>query len=72
MIGEGFNRGFYLLPGQNVLELQYETQRPGILHKWVRTTYDPQKIEVTVEANKKYQISYNKKAQQFLFEEITK
>ena len=47
-------------------------KRPGILHKWVRTTYDPQKIEVTVEANKKYQISYNKKAQQFLFEEITK
>jgi len=72
MIGEGFNRGFYLLPGQNVLELQYETQRPGILHKWVRTTYDPQKIEVNVEANKKYQISYSKKAQQFLFEEITK
>lgn len=72
MIGEGFNRGFYLLPGQNVLELQYETQRPGILHKWVRTTYDPQKIEVNVDANKKYQISYSKKAQQFLFEEIIK
>lgn len=72
MIGEGFSRGFYLLPGQNVLELQYETQRPGILHKWVRTTYDPQKIEVNVEANKKYQISYSKKVQQFQFEEITK
>lgn len=70
MISVGFKRGFYLLPGSNVLELQYETQRPGILHKFVRTTYDPQKIEVNVEPNKKYSISFNKKAQQFKFEEV--
>lgn len=72
MISEGFKRGFYLLPGQNVLELQYETQRPGILHKRVITTYEPQKIEVTVEPDKRYMISYDKKAKQFRFEEITK
>ncbi len=69
MTGYG-KRGHYLLPGKNILELQYETQRPGILHKWVRTTYDPQKIEVNVEPNKKYTISYNKKQDQFLFEEV--
>ncbi|PWL78334.1 hypothetical protein DBY21_04120 [Candidatus Gastranaerophilales bacterium] len=69
-IMDGFKRGYYLVPGSNVLELQYETQRPGILHKWVRTTYDPQKIEVTAEPKKKYSISYNKKAQQFIFEEV--
>ena len=63
-------RGHYLLPGTNVLELQYETQRPGILHKWVRTTYDPQKIEVNVEPNKKYEVSYDKSKGQFQFSEV--
>ena len=69
MVGYG-KRGHYVLPGTNVLELQYETQRPGILHKWVRTTYDPQKIEVNVEPNKKYSISYDKKQGEFKFVEL--
>ena len=68
-VGYG-KRGYYVMPGANVLELQYETQRPGILHKWVRTTYDPQKIEVNVEPKKKYSISYNKKQSSFKFAEI--
>lgn len=71
MTGYG-QRGHYLMPGANVLELQYETQRPGILHKWVRTTYDPQKIEVNVEPKKKYAISYDKKQEKFVFEELSK
>lgn len=72
-IAVGFGkRGYYLKPGKNILELQYETQRPGIMHKWVRTTYEPQKIEVDVEPNKQYQISYDKKRGEFLFEELTK
>ena len=69
MTGYG-QRGHYLMPGKNILELQFETQRPGILHKWVRTTYDPQKIEVNVEPHKKYAISYNKNSNQFAFEEV--
>lgn len=69
-VGYG-KRGYYILPGTNVLEMQYETQRPGILHKWVRTTYDPQKIQVEVEPKKKYAISYDKKQETFVFEEIT-
>ena len=69
IIGYG-QRGHYLQPGKNILELQYETQRPGILHRWVRTTYDPQKIEVNVEPNKKYSIEYNKNTNEFLFKEI--
>ncbi len=69
MTGYG-QRGHYLLPGKNILELQYETQRPGILHKWVRTTYDPQKIEVNVEPRKKYSIEYDKNQGEFLFKEI--
>ena len=69
MAGFG-QRAFYLMPGKNILELQYETQRPGLLHKWVRRTYDPQKIEVEVEAKKKYTIGYDKKQNEFKFEEI--
>lgn len=68
-VGYG-KRGYYVKPGANVLELQYETQRPGILHKWVRTTYDPQKIEVNVEPKKQYSISYDKKQGSFVFEEL--
>lgn len=63
-------RGYYLKPGKNILEMQFESQRPGIIHKWVRTTYDPQKIEVEVEANKKYTITYDKKEDKYLFEEV--
>ncbi len=69
MTGLG-QRGHYLLPGKNILELQYETQRPGILHKWIRTSYDPQKIEVNVEPNKKYSISFDKNSNGFTFAEI--
>ncbi len=64
-------RAYYIKPGKNILELQYETQRPGILNKWVRTAYDPQKIEVNAGPKKKYTISYNKNAG-FMFTEITK
>lgn len=62
-------RGYYLQPGANILELQRITQRPGILNKWVRTTFDPQKVEVVAEAHKKYTIRYDKKSENFVFEE---
>ena len=63
-------KAYHLLPGKTILELQYEKVRPGIIYKSVRTTYDPQKIEVDVEPNKKYTISYDKNAG-FLFTELT-
>lgn len=53
------------------MELQYEKVRPGIIYKSVRTTYDPQKIEVNVEPNKRYTISYDKNSG-FVFTEVTK
>lgn len=64
-------RGHYLQPGNNVLEIERITQRPGILHKWVRTTYDPQKIKVVAEAHKKYIIRFDKKVDNFVFEEAS-
>ena len=64
-------RAYNLLPGTTILELQYEKVRPGIIYKSVRTTYDPQKIEVNVEPNKRYTISYDKNSG-FVFTEVTK
>ena len=63
-------RAYNLLPGKTVLELQYEKVRPGIIYKTVSTTYDPQKIEVNVEPNRKYTISYDKNSG-FVFTDIT-
>ena len=63
-------RAYNLLPGKTVLELQYEKVRPEIIYKTVSTTYDTQKIEVNVEPNRKYTISYDKNSG-FVFTDIT-
>ena len=64
--------GFFLLPGENVLELHYSWQRPGIMYRTITTTIGPTKIKVYAEAYKKYNISYKKKEKEFVFEELTK
>ena len=61
--------GFFLLPGENVIEAQYTWTRPGIMHKTVTTTIGPTKVKVTAEPNKKYYISFNKKTEEYSFEE---
>ena len=67
---EGTKQGFFLLPGENTLEVQYGWTRPGILHKTVTTTVGPNKIQVTAEANKSYHINYDKKEERYTFEEV--
>ena len=69
---ESNKKGFFLLPGENVIEAQYSWTRPGVMHKTVTTTVGPNKIKVTAEASKRYQISYDKKAEEYHFEEINK
>jgi hypothetical protein len=69
---EGMKSGFFLLPGENVLELTYQWTRPGVLHKTVTTTVGPNKIKVTAETEKSYNIGYNKKEETYNFEEISK
>ncbi len=64
------NTGFYLLPGKNILEVSYDLSRPGILHKRVTTYYDPCKIEVEAEPNKEYKLSYDRKKEEYEFEEV--
>ncbi|HIS35862.1 TPA: hypothetical protein IAC10_04440 [Candidatus Scatousia excrementigallinarum] len=62
--------GFYLIPGKHVLELSYQWTRPGIIYKTITNYLDPCKIEVEAEANKIYNLYYNKKQKQYVFEEI--
>ncbi|MDR3295023.1 MAG: hypothetical protein LBT26_04210 [Clostridiales Family XIII bacterium] len=66
---EGVKQGFFLLPGENVLELSYSWTRPGVLHKTVTTTIGPTKIKVTAETEKSYHISYDKKDETYSFAE---
>jgi hypothetical protein len=66
---EGIKQGFYLLPGENTIVLQYSWMRPGVLHKTVTSTIGPISAKVTAAANKTYQISYDKKEEICVFEE---
>ncbi|MDR3313872.1 MAG: hypothetical protein LBS96_05375 [Oscillospiraceae bacterium] len=60
--------GVFLLPGENVLSVRYTYTRPGVMYKTVSKTYEDT-IAVTSEANKSYTLSYDRKAEQFVFAE---
>ena len=67
---EGVKHGFLLLPGDNVIHVQYSWTRPGIAYKTVTNTVGPTNIQVNVEAYKSYSIDYDKKAEEYIFKEI--
>ncbi len=66
---EGTKQGFFLLPGANVIEVQYTWSKPGIVHKTVTTTVGPNKIKVEAEPYKVYTINYDKSEEQYIFRE---
>jgi len=57
----------YVLPGENVLDVQYQWTRPGVLYRTVTTTVGPTKLKVNTEARGKYVLTYDKKAESFEF-----
>ena len=63
-------QGFFLVPGENIIEAQYSWTRPGVLYKTVTKTVGPTKIKVTAEAGGRYYLSYDKKAEEYIFEEM--
>lgn len=67
---EGIKSGFFLLPGEHTVQFQYSWTRPGILYKTVTTTVGPTDVRVTAEANKNYEIRYDKKVERGRFEEV--
>ena len=67
---EKLKGGVYAKPGSATLEVNYTYTRPGVMYKSVSESTGIVSIEVEVEANKSYKIGYDRKAQDFTFEEI--
>jgi hypothetical protein len=63
--------GFYVKPGENKVLLGYSHTRPGIMHKTVTTTYGPVERELNIAPHKTYSLSFNRKTEEFVFEEIS-
>ena len=68
---DGAKTGFYLPPGQNSVEISYTYTRPGILYKNVSQSTGVVKKELVVEAYKNYYLGFDRKAEQFTFEELS-
>ena len=54
--------GVYVLPGQRALEVEYNYQRPGVMHKTVTETTGRVKKVVETEANGVYLLGFDRKA----------
>jgi hypothetical protein len=67
---EAAKSGFYLIPGSRLVEMTYTHNRPGVIHKNVTTTFGPVKKELTVAANKKYLLGFDRKEEIFTFTEL--
>lgn len=61
----GIRNGVLVTPGKHVLEVSFETQRPGIMHRNVYTTYEPCKIEIEAEPHGNYELRFNEKQQSY-------
>lgn len=69
-VQDGFRITHMLLPGTYVLEVEASSRRPGVMHKSVTHTYGPVKLEVVVEAARKYVLGFDPKAENFTFTEV--
>lgn len=67
---EGTKQVYLLLPGKHVLEVEANTQRPGIMYKTVMETFGPAKIEIEVGESKKYTVGFDTKEKEFTFTEM--
>lgn len=60
----------YAMPGDIVLEVTYTYTRPGVLHRTVTTTWGPSRVEMHLETGKEYNLTFDKKEEQFHFNEM--
>ena len=67
---EGFKMGFYVAPGDHIIESSYTFSRPGIFYRRVSTTYESSKQEIVVEASKEYLYKFDRKEKSYSFTEI--
>lgn len=57
------------MPGTVVLEVRYTYTRPGIMYKNVTTTYGPTNIELALEKEKEYTLTFDRKEENFKLSE---
>ena len=62
--------GFYLIPGNRIVEMSYTYSRPGIIHKNITQTIGPYKKELIISANKNYTLGFDRDKEIFTFSEI--
>jgi hypothetical protein len=67
---EGIKSGFYIIPGNRIVEMSFTGTRPGILYKTVTNTFGPVKKELIVESGKMYELGFDNKAENFTFKEM--
>lgn len=67
---EGTKQAYLLLPGKHVLEVQAQTQRPGVLYRNVMETFGPATMEIEVAERGKYTVGFDTKQKEFTFTEI--
>ncbi len=59
----------YAMPGDIGLRVTYSYIRPGVLHKTVTTTWGPTTINLHLDPNKEYALTFDKKEEEFKLEE---
>ena len=69
---ENGKSGFYAIPGDIEVEVSYTYTRPGVMYKTVTKSTDLVKKILTIEPNKSYLLGFNKKQEEFTFEELNK
>ena len=62
--------GVYLIPGTSRVQMSYTYTRPGIMYKNVTKSTGVIERELEVEKNKNYLLSYDRKVEDFVFEEL--
>ena len=67
---DGMKSGIYLLAGTHTVDVEYKYTRAGVIHKTVTTTTGVVKKKLTVVANMSYMLRYDRKNNEFIFEEI--
>ncbi|MGT2742462.1 hypothetical protein [Streptococcus plurextorum] len=60
------SKGFvYVAPGTRIIEASFTSTRPGVMHKTVSKTWGPVKLELDIKPNATYELTFDKKAEQF-------
>jgi hypothetical protein len=67
---EKIKTGFYVIPGNKIVEMSFTSSRPGVIYKTVTNTIGPVKKNLITKPSQEYMLGFNNKAQTFTFEEL--